>query len=105
MDAQSPNSRSHRINQPALPNACKIQVEQKAKTNAFAKHIGSSRMGLERKTANAEKRKGKAVTHSRPTIDTGAESALRIKAERELRVCKETRVPHIKPENQANARK
>ena len=75
------------------------------KKNAFPKLTKRISKGLETKTAKTDSKKGNKDTHSRPTIDTGTESALRIRGIKELPADRNTRMPQIKPESQKNARK
>lgn len=64
------NIESHRTSHPAEPKASEMPSEITQNRKAFPKQMKNISLGSEIKTANADKRKGKAVTLSRSTIDT-----------------------------------
>ena len=82
-DATSAKVRRNRISHPALPKLKKNPMAVKETVTPLKKATGKINQRQEIKTAKAEIRKGKPVTHSRRTIDTVPNRLLRIKAETE----------------------
>ena len=97
------NIKRMQISQPAAPKESITAVDAAAKVNDFKKAMGINNQAWVIKAANPENRKGKNVTASRRTIDTGHPGAMRINEKAVVSADKQRVQPDIRPKIQLSA--
>ena len=77
-DVRSAKQIRIRRNHPEKPKARTAPIETKENKNPFTRAMGKISISAEKKTAEADNKKGKKDAHKRLTIDTEPDTVLRI---------------------------
>ncbi len=102
-EAQSENSRSHRIIHPGAPKLPSRPIWTKANKNALTKQIGNNKL-TSTKYRDRETSKGIKSKMIRQTIDTESSAIPRIKEKSCSSIRKKPATPKDRPDRNENAR-